>query len=126
MLVGASTTFHFINCEHNRRRGQNEELDHESRQASGARFSLFASIDHPALRERRAREFRHDRGFGARPLLLAGMVAVDTANLMRVRNNVQASLDAAALAVGKRFSTGESHTVVQDYGARIFTPTSPR
>lgn len=54
------------------------------------------------------------------PLLLAGMVAVDTANLMRVRNNIQASLDAAALAVGKRFSTGESHTVVQDYGARIF------
>lgn len=55
------------------------------------------------------------------PLLLAGMVAVDTANLMRVRNNVQASLDAAALAVGKRFSTGESQTVVEVYGAKIFT-----
>ena len=27
------------------------------------------------------------------PLLLAGMIAVDSANLMRVRNNVQASLD---------------------------------
>ncbi|WP_235969080.1 pilus assembly protein [Brucella tritici] len=55
------------------------------------------------------------------PLLLAGMVAVDTANLMRVRNNVQASLDAAALAVGKRFSTGENQTVVQVYGAKVFT-----
>ncbi len=55
------------------------------------------------------------------PLLLAGMVAVDSANLMRVRNNVQASLDAAALAVGRRFSTGESQTVVQVYGAQVFT-----
>ncbi|MBQ0710038.1 MULTISPECIES: VWA domain-containing protein [unclassified Ochrobactrum] len=54
------------------------------------------------------------------PLLLAGMVAVDTANLMRVRNNVQASLDAAALAVGKRFSTGASQSDMQAYGARVF------
>ncbi len=54
------------------------------------------------------------------PLLLAGMVAVDTANLMRVRNNVQASLDAAALAVGKRFSTGAPQSDMQVYGAQIF------
>ncbi len=54
------------------------------------------------------------------PLLLAGMVAVDTANLMRVRNNVQASLDAAALAVGKKFSTGAPQSDMQVYGAQIF------
>ncbi|PQZ27249.1 hypothetical protein CQZ93_22530 [Ochrobactrum vermis] len=54
------------------------------------------------------------------PLLLAGMIAVDSANLMRVRNNVQASLDAAALAVGKRFSTGASEADMQDYGGKVF------
>lgn len=54
------------------------------------------------------------------PVLLAGMVAVDAANLMRVRNNVQASLDAAALAVGRRFSTGASQSDMQDYGTKIF------
>lgn len=54
-------------------------------------------------------------------LLLAGMVAVDSANLMRVRNNVQASLDAAALAVGKRFSTGAPQSDMQVYGSQIFS-----
>lgn len=54
------------------------------------------------------------------PVLLAGMIAVDSANLMRVRNNVQASLDAAALAVGKRFSTGASQSDMQAYGTKIF------
>ncbi|MHC5232626.1 TadE/TadG family type IV pilus assembly protein [Brucella sp. LJL56] len=55
------------------------------------------------------------------PLLLAGMIAVDSANLMRVRNNVQASLDAAALAVGKKFSTGATQSDMQVYGTQVFT-----
>ncbi|MGN7962235.1 pilus assembly protein TadG-related protein [Brucella sp. 22210] len=54
------------------------------------------------------------------PLLLAGMVAMDATNLMRTRNNVQAALDAAALAVGKRFSTGASEADMQDYGSKVF------
>lgn len=54
------------------------------------------------------------------PLLLAGMVAIDATNLMRTRNNVQAALDAAALAVGKRFSTGASEADMQAYGSKVF------
>lgn len=54
------------------------------------------------------------------PLLLAGMVAIDATNLMRARNNVQAALDAAALAVGKRFSTGASEADMKDYGGKVF------
>ncbi|WHS33633.1 pilus assembly protein TadG-related protein [Brucella sp. NM4] len=54
------------------------------------------------------------------PLLLVGMVAIDATNLMRTRNNVQAALDAAALAVGKRFSTGASEADMQAYGGKVF------
>lgn len=54
------------------------------------------------------------------PLLFAMMLAVDTANLMRVRGNVQNALDAAALAVGKRFTFGSTETEMQDFGAKIF------
>lgn len=54
------------------------------------------------------------------PLLFAMMLAVDTANLMRVRGNVQHALDAAALAVGKRFSNGASENDMRAFGKKIF------
>lgn len=54
------------------------------------------------------------------PLLLAMMVAVDTANLMGVRSNVQSALDAATLAVGKRYSFGSSEIEISDFGTKIF------
>ncbi|MDM8345375.1 Tad domain-containing protein [Pseudochrobactrum sp. sp1633] len=55
------------------------------------------------------------------PILFAMMLAIDTANLMRVRGNVQNSLDAAALAVGKRFSNGSSENEMRAYGKNIFS-----
>lgn len=54
------------------------------------------------------------------PILFAMMLAIDAANLMRVRGNVQHSLDAAALAVGKRFSNGSSEDEMREYGKKIF------
>ncbi len=54
------------------------------------------------------------------PMLIAAALAIDATNLMRTRNNVQGALDAAALAVGKRFSTGASQADMQTYGAQVF------
>lgn len=54
------------------------------------------------------------------PILFAMMLAIDTANLMRVRGNVQHSLDAAALAVGKRFTFGSTEAEMQAFGKKIF------
>jgi len=54
------------------------------------------------------------------PLLLGGMAAIDAANLMRTRTNVQQALDAAALAVGRRFSSGDSEAAMQEYGQKYF------
>ncbi|GAB1580992.1 pilus assembly protein TadG-related protein [Phyllobacterium phragmitis] len=54
------------------------------------------------------------------PLMLGGMAAIDAANLMRTRTNVQHALDAAALAVGRRFSTGASEAAMQEYGQKYF------
>ena len=54
------------------------------------------------------------------PILLAMMLAIDAANLMRVRGNVQHSLDATALAVGKRYSVTASQDEMRAYGTKIF------
>nr|WP_282183498.1 TadE/TadG family type IV pilus assembly protein [Ochrobactrum sp. CM-21-5] len=54
------------------------------------------------------------------PMLLAGMLAMDSANLMRTRNNVQAGLDASTLAVGKKFSTGAETIALKVYGRQVF------
>ncbi len=54
------------------------------------------------------------------PILFATMLAIDTANLMRVRANVQHSLDAAALAVGKRYTFGSTEAEMEDFGTKIF------
>lgn len=54
------------------------------------------------------------------PILFAMMLAIDTANLMRVRGNVQQSLDAAALAVGKRFTVASEVNQVKIFGRKIF------
>lgn len=54
------------------------------------------------------------------PLLLVVMLAMDSANLMRTHNNVQMALDASALAVGKRFSTGAGTADMETYGRNIF------
>ncbi|PRD41888.1 hypothetical protein C5748_19310 [Phyllobacterium phragmitis] len=72
--------------------------------------------------------FRRDEGgnfaimtvFVMAPLLLAGMAAIDAANLVRTKTNVQHALDAAALAVGRRFGGGASEAVMQDYGQKFF------
>ncbi|RCS25160.1 pilus assembly protein [Phyllobacterium salinisoli] len=72
--------------------------------------------------------FRRDEGgnfaimgvFIMAPLLLAGMAAIDAANLMRTRTNVQHALDAASLAVGRQFGGGASKESMQDYGQRYF------
>ncbi|RBO98529.1 TadE/TadG family type IV pilus assembly protein [Pseudochrobactrum asaccharolyticum] len=54
------------------------------------------------------------------PILFAMMLAIDTANLMRVRGNVQNSLDAAALAVGKRYTVASTEDEMRTFGKRIF------
>ncbi|KXF79486.1 hypothetical protein ATN84_02100 [Paramesorhizobium deserti] len=54
------------------------------------------------------------------PLLLGGMAAIDAANLMRTRTNVQHALDAASLAVGRQFSGGASEAAMQEYGRKYF------
>ncbi|MBX8825935.1 hypothetical protein HBA93_09715 [Ochrobactrum sp. SFR4] len=54
------------------------------------------------------------------PILFAMMLAIDTANLMRVRGNVQHSLDAAALAVGKRFTVVSEENQIRAFGKKIF------
>ncbi|MDM7850281.1 TadE/TadG family type IV pilus assembly protein [Pseudochrobactrum kiredjianiae] len=54
------------------------------------------------------------------PILFAMMLAIDTANLMRVRGNVQQSLDAAALAVGRRYTVASTENEMRAFGKRIF------
>ncbi len=54
------------------------------------------------------------------PILLAMMLAIDAANLMRVRGNVQSSLDAAGLAVGKRFTVVSEENQIREFGKKIF------
>lgn len=54
------------------------------------------------------------------PILFAMMLAIDTANLMRVRGNVQQSLDASALAVGRRFTVASTENEMRAFGKRIF------
>lgn len=54
------------------------------------------------------------------PLIFVAMLAMDSANLMRTRNNVQAALDASALAVGKKFATGAKIDNIKAYGKDIF------
>ncbi len=54
------------------------------------------------------------------PILLAMMLAIDAANLMRVRGNVQHSLDAAALAVGKRYTVASTEDEMRVFGRKIF------
>ncbi|GGA78355.1 hypothetical protein GCM10011491_01890 [Brucella endophytica] len=55
------------------------------------------------------------------PLLLFGMAAIDTSNLMRTRTNVQNALDAAALAVGRRFGGGAPEEEMRQYGQKYFS-----
>ncbi|PYE90407.1 pilus assembly protein [Phyllobacterium leguminum] len=72
--------------------------------------------------------FRHDESGNfaimaaiiVAPLLLAGMAAIDTTNLMRTRTNVQQALDAAALAVGRQYGGGASEAVMREYGQKYF------
>ncbi len=54
------------------------------------------------------------------PILFAMMLAIDAANLMRVRGNVQHSLDAAALAVGKRYTVASTEDEMRVFGRKIF------
>lgn len=54
------------------------------------------------------------------PILFAMMLAIDTANLMRVRGNVQHSLDASALAVGKRYTVASTEDEMRIFGKKIF------
>jgi Flp pilus assembly protein TadG len=56
----------------------------------------------------------------AAPIILAGMAAVDAANLIRTRTNVQHALDAAGLAVGKQFGGGAPEAVMREYGEKYF------
>lgn len=72
--------------------------------------------------------FRRDEGgnfaiMGAiivAPLLLAGIAAIDTTNLMRTRTNVQQALDASALAVGKRYGGGAPEATMREFGQKYF------
>lgn len=54
------------------------------------------------------------------PILFSMMLAIDAANLMRVRGNVQHSLDASALAVGKRYTVVSTEDEIRAFGKKIF------